>query len=130
MPAQVETNGLRVAFGPVVAVHSLDLAVQPGASVALVGRNGAGKSTTLRVLAGVLPATSGQVIVAGIDMTRDPARAKAHIGYCPDVGGLIPRATPWEHLALAAKLRGLGTEWKDRASELLDLFDLVGAADR
>ena len=50
MPAQVETSRLRVAFGPVVAVHSLDLAVQPGASVALVGRNGAGKSTTLRVL--------------------------------------------------------------------------------
>jgi ABC-2 type transport system ATP-binding protein len=84
----------------------------------------------LRVLAGVLPATSGQVIVAGIDMTRDPARAKAHIGYCPDVGGLIPRATPWEHLALAAKLRGLRPDWKDRAHELLELFDLVGAADR
>ncbi len=54
-PAQVETIGLRVAFGPVVAVHSLDLTVQPASAVALVGRNGAGKSTTLRVLAGVLP---------------------------------------------------------------------------
>ena len=129
-PAHVETIGLRVAFGTVVAVHSLDLTVQPASAVALVGRNGAGKSTTLRVLAGVLPATSGQVMVAGVDVTRDPATAKAHVGYCPDVGGLIPRATPWEHLALAAKLRGLGPEWKDRASELLDLFDLVGAADR
>src|SRR5471030_3362956 len=96
MPAQVETTGLRVAFGPVVAVHSLDLAVQPAASVALVGRNGAGKSTTLRVLAGVLPATSGEVVVAGVDVTRDPATARARVGYCPDVGGLIPRATPWE----------------------------------
>ncbi|HEY5202887.1 MAG TPA: ABC transporter ATP-binding protein [Acidothermaceae bacterium] len=129
-PAHVETIGLRVAFGPVVAVRSLDLTVQPASAVALVGRNGAGKSTTLRVLAGVLPATSGQVMVAGVDVARDPATAKAHVGYCPDVGGLIPRATPWEHLALAAKLRGLGPEWKDRASELLDLFDLVGAADR
>jgi ABC-2 type transport system ATP-binding protein len=130
MPAQVETNGLRVAFGPVVAVHSLDLAVQPGASVALVGRNGAGKSTTLRVLAGVLPATSGEVVIAGIDVSRDPAAAKARIGYCPDVGGLIPRATPWEHLALAAKLRGLRPNWTDRARALLDLFELTGAADR
>jgi ABC-2 type transport system ATP-binding protein len=130
MPAQVETNGMRVAFGPVVAVHSLDLAVQPGSSVALVGRNGAGKSTTLRVLAGVLPATSGDVVVAGIDVTRDPAAAKARVGYCPDVGGLIPRATPWEHLALAAKLRGLRPDWTERARALLDLFELAGAADR
>jgi ABC-2 type transport system ATP-binding protein len=130
MPAQVETTGLRVAFGPVVAVHSLDLAVQPGSSVALVGRNGAGKSTTLRVLAGVLPATSGDVVVAGVDVNRDPAAAKARVGYCPDVGGLIPRATPWEHLALAAKLRGLRPEWTERARALLDLFELAGAADR
>jgi ABC-2 type transport system ATP-binding protein len=130
MPAQVETTGLRVAFGPVVAVHSLDLAVQPGSSVALVGRNGAGKSTTLRVLAGVLPATSGDVVVAGVDVTRDPAGAKARVGYCPDVGGLIPRATPWEHLALAAKLRGLRPDWPERARALLDMFELAGAADR
>jgi ABC-2 type transport system ATP-binding protein len=130
MPAQVETNGLRVAFGPVVAVHSLDLAVQPGASIALVGRNGAGKSTTLRVLAGVLPATSGEVVVSGIDVNRDPAAAKARVGYCPDVGGLIPRATPWEHLALAAKLRGMRPDWTERAHELLELFELAGVADR
>jgi len=130
MPAQVETSRLRVAFGPVVAVHSLDLAVQPGSSVALVGRNGAGKSTTLRVLAGVLPATSGDVFVAGVDVVRDPAAAKARIGYCPDVGGLIPRATPWEHLALAAKLRGLRPDWTERARALLELFELAGAADR
>src|SRR5665213_2953179 len=130
MPSRIETVGLKVAFGPVVAVHSLDLCVPPGSSVALVGRNGAGKSTTLRVLAGVLPPTDGDVRVAGVDVRRNPAAAKARVGYCPDVGGLIPRATPWEHLALAAKLRGLGPDWKERASELLDLFDLVGAADR
>jgi ABC-2 type transport system ATP-binding protein len=130
MPAQVQTIGLRVAFGAVIAVDSLDLAVQPASSVALVGRNGAGKSTTLRVLAGVLPATSGEVRVAGVDVTRDPAGAKARVGYCPDVGGLIPRATAWEHLALAAKLRGLRPDWPQRAQYLLEQFDLLSAADR
>jgi ABC-2 type transport system ATP-binding protein len=130
MPAQVQTIGLRVAFGAVIAVDSLDLAVQPASSVALVGRNGAGKSTTLRVLAGVLPATSGEVRVAGVDVTRDPAGAKARVGYCPDVGGLIPRATAWEHLALAAKLRGLRPDWPRRAESLLEQFDLLSAADR
>ena len=63
--------------------------------MALVGRNGAGKSTTLRVLAGVLPPTAGTVRVAGIDAVARPVSgASARVGYCPDVGGLIPRATP------------------------------------
>ena len=107
-----------------------DLTLAAGASVALVGRNGAGKSTTLRVLAGVLPPTSGRVRVGGVDVSEDPAAAKARVGYCPDVGGLIPRATPWEHLQLGATLRGLATGWQDRARELLDRFDLGAVTDR
>jgi ABC-2 type transport system ATP-binding protein len=126
----VDVHGLTVSFGPVVAVDSLDLALPAGSSLALVGRNGAGKSTTLRVLAGVLPPSRGTVRVAGVDAVRDPSGAKTRVGYCPDVGGLIPRATPWEHLQLAATLRGMRRGWEERASDLLDRFDLGGVADR
>ena len=126
----VEVQGLRVLFGPVVGVDSIDLIVRPGSAVALVGRNGAGKSTTLRVLAGVLPPTEGTVRLAGLDIREDRERVKERVGYCPDVGGLIPRATPWEHLALAAKMRRMPTGWEYRARDLLDRFDLGGAADR
>jgi len=126
----VDVRGLRVTFGQVHAVDDLDLRVPPGGSVALVGRNGAGKSTTLRVLGGVLPPSSGTVWVGGIDAAREPRRAREVVGYCPDVGGLIPRATPWEHLQLAARLRGMGPGWEDRATDLLTRFDLAGAADR
>ncbi len=129
-PSPLHLRALTVAYGPVAAVTGLDLRVAAGASVALIGRNGAGKSTTLRVLAGLLPPTGGQALVAGIDVARDPARARAAVGYCPDVGGLIPRATPWEHLALAARLRAMDPGWEDRAADLLDRFDLAGAADR
>ena len=59
MSAVVEARGLTVAFGPVVAVDGFDLTVPARATLALVGRNGAGKSTTLKVLAGVLPPTTG-----------------------------------------------------------------------
>jgi ABC-2 type transport system ATP-binding protein len=52
------------------------------------------------------------------------------VGYCPDVGGLIPRATPWEHLELAARLRGLPSGWQERARDLLERFDLAAEADR
>ena len=120
---------LRVDFGDVHAVAGFDLSVAAGTSVALVGRNGAGKSTTMRVLAGVLPATSGRVRVAGVEAAADPAGVRSLVGYCPDVGGLIPRATPWEHLQLAARLRGL-TGWQDHAQDLLERFDLGSAADR
>ena len=123
-------SGLVVDFGEVRAVAGFDLSVGAGTSVALVGRNGAGKSTTMRVLAGVLPPTSGTVIVGGVDASRDPSAVRALVGYCPDVGGLIPRATPWEHLQLAARLRGMGPAWQTRATDLLERFDLAGVADR
>ncbi len=123
-------EGLVVDFGHVRAVAGFDLSVAAGASVALIGRNGAGKSTTMRVLAGVLPPTAGRVLVAGVDAAADPVGARTAVGYCPDVGGLIPRATPLEHLQLAARLRGLAPGWERRAEELLVRFDLLPAADR
>ncbi len=126
----VAVQGLRVVFGDLTAVVGLDLEVGAGRSVALVGRNGAGKSTSLKVLAGVLPASSGSVRLAGVDALRHPIEAKRVTGYCPDVGGLVPRATPWEHLQLAARMRGMGPQWQDRARDLLERFDLGGAAHR
>ncbi len=128
--AGVDVRGLIVTFGAVNAVDGLNLLVPQGAGVALVGRNGAGKSTSLRVLGGVLPASSGVVRVAGVDAVADPQAARARVGYCPDVGGLIPRATPWEHLQLAAHMRELSVGWQQRAEHLLDRFDLAGSAHR
>jgi len=126
----LQVEGLVVDFGEVRAVDGFDLSVAAGTSVALVGRNGAGKSTTMRVLGGVLPPTSGRVVVAGTDAAADPSAVRAKVGYCPDVGGLIPRATPWEHLQLAARLRGMAPGWEERARDLLDRFELTEAADR
>jgi ABC-2 type transport system ATP-binding protein len=128
--ALVEVRDLQVAFGRVPAVDGIDLTVAAGAALGLLGRNGAGKSTTLKVLAGVLPASGGRVRVGGVDVTGDPSAARAIVGYCPDVGGLIPRATPWEHLQLAARLRRLAPGWQDRARDLLERFDLAADADR
>jgi ABC-2 type transport system ATP-binding protein len=131
MGSVVEVRDLRVAFGEVIAVDHLELTVRGGASVALVGRNGAGKSTTLRSIAGVVPPTAGEITVAGVSVNADPIGARAKVGYCPDTGGLIPRATPWEHLLLAAQLRGLPSgSWEQRAEDLLDRFELRDAADR
>ncbi|HET6154473.1 MAG TPA: ABC transporter ATP-binding protein [Marmoricola sp.] len=126
---RVRIEGLVVRFGSVEAVRGIDLTAYAGRATALLGRNGAGKSTTMRVLAGVIPPTDGAVLVDGIDVRRDPLAVKRLTGYCPDVGGLVPRATPWEHLQLAARLRRL-EGWEDRAADILDRFELAGAAHR
>jgi ABC-2 type transport system ATP-binding protein len=126
----VEVNALWVRFGPVDAVRGIDLSVPAGTATALLGRNGAGKSTTMRVLAGVIPPTGGLVTVDGMNIRQHTMAVKQITGYCPDVGGLVPRATPWEHLQLAARLRRLEPGWEVRARDLLERFDLGGAMNR
>src|SRR4030095_5229991 len=91
----VDVRGLQVRFEAVDAVANVDLRVPRGGAGALVGPNEAGKSTTRRVLAGVLPPSAGTVRVAGVDVVDDPVAARHVSGYCPGVGGLGPRATPW-----------------------------------
>lgn len=125
----VLVDGLRVQFESVEAVTGVDLRVEQGQSMALLGRNGAGKSTTMRVLAGVVPPTSGTALVGGYDVRDATLEAKRVVGYCPDVGGLVPRATPWEHLQLSARLRDLG-DWEMRGRALLERFDLGDVAHR
>jgi ABC-2 type transport system ATP-binding protein len=126
----VDISNLWVRFGSVDAVRGIDLQVSAGAATALLGRNGAGKSTTMRVLAGVIPPTGGRVLVDGLDVHTQALAVKRVTGYCPDVGGLVPRATPWEHLQLSARLRRLPDGWESRARDLLERFDLGGAAHR
>src|SRR5438105_5695115 len=111
MSPLVEVQSLHVRFGQVDAVRGISFTVGPGAATALLGRNGAGKSTTMRVLAGVIPPSGGQVSVAGFDVATQVMAVKRLVGYCPDVGGLVPRATPWEHLQLAARLRRM-EDWE------------------
>src|SRR3954471_13597485 len=125
----IDVRSLHVRFGEVEAVAGVHLEAYAGHATALLGRNGAGKSTTMRVLAGVVPPTAGSAMVAGYDVATHPLEVKRAVGYCPDVGGLVPRATPWEHLQLSARLRGL-SDWQPRARDLLERFDLSAAAHR
>lgn len=125
----VLVDGLRVRFGAVEAVTDVDLRVEQGQAMALLGRNGAGKSTTMRVLAGVVPPSAGTATVGGYDVRESTIEAKRAVGYCPDVGGLVQRATPWEHLQLSARLREL-PRWEARGRQLLERFELGAVAHR
>ena len=100
----VRLAGLTRAFGDEVAVDQLDLTVAPGELFGLVGPDGAGKTTTLRMLAGVLPPTAGDAFVAGVSVANDPEGAKPHLAYMAQRFGLYEDLTVAENLAFYADL--------------------------
>jgi ABC-2 type transport system ATP-binding protein len=130
--ARIEVTGLTVEYpGGVRAVDGVDLRVDPGSVHALLGGNGAGKSTTLRVLAGGMPPSSGKVLVAGYDVSDRRAidDARAVTGYCPDTGGLPPALTVRECVGLALASVGATGRWP-QAFDLAGELDLTGVLDR
>lgn len=97
-------NGLTRRFGDITAVDGLTFDVSPGELFGIVGPDGAGKTTTLRMLAGVLRPTSGEVQVAGVDVRADPESVKPHIAYMAQRFGLYEDLTVAENLAFYADL--------------------------
>lgn len=104
----IEVRGLRKVYGRVVAVERVDFQVQAGEFVALIGHNGAGKSTTIRALTGQIQPTEGQVFVDGVDALADPGEARRRFGYVPEDPKLYDYLTAREFLELVAELRGGG----------------------
>lgn len=112
--------GLSKSFPGVHAVDHLSFDVRPGEIFGLVGPDGAGKSTTLRMLAGVMPADGGSAMVAGFDVLREPESAKHHLSYMPQRFGLYEDLTVDENIRFYADLFGVPrAERERRSSELL-----------
>lgn len=105
MPPLLEVEKLERRDGPRVRVAGVRLSVQRGEVVGLLGLNGAGKSTTLSAIAGVLAPTKGSIRIEGVDIARDPGRAKALLGFLPEQPPLYPELTVDEYLTFAARLR-------------------------
>ncbi|HVE63508.1 MAG TPA: ABC transporter ATP-binding protein [Mycobacteriales bacterium] len=129
-PLALSAVGLTKDYRGHQALRGIDLRVKPGEVVGLLGPTGAGTSTTMKICAGVARPTRGQVHLAGIDLSADPVGARRLLGYVPDVGGLFPRLTGWEHLELAARLHALPPTWLPRAHELIGSLGLGDAAGR
>jgi ABC-2 type transport system ATP-binding protein len=115
-------RGLRRTYGEVVALDQLDLEVARGECVALIGHNGSGKTTTLRLVAGLLEPTAGEVIVAGDDVRLD--RSRAALAFVPDNPLLYGDLTVREHLELIGVAHGMGAGLDQRIAGLLDRLDL------
>lgn len=123
----LEVAGLTRRFGTRTVVDGLTFTAAPGTVTGLLGPNGCGKSTTMKLLAGALVASDGRAWFDGAPLGVNEIASKARTGFVPDVGGLFPRLTGLEHLELAARLYQL-RDWEARADELLVLLDLARSA--
>ena len=118
--AVIELQSASRSYGSRVALLPCDLVVPGGAVVGLLGANGAGKTTLLSLVTTLLPPTSGQVIVAGHDVTADPLAVRRSLGYVPEHAACYEGLTADETLELAAAVRGLPeATWRPRADRLL-----------
>jgi branched-chain amino acid transport system ATP-binding protein len=106
----LEIRNLETGYGETQIIHGLDLAVGEGRLLAVLGRNGAGKTTVLKAIMGLLPATRGSIAFRGEEITRRSCYdiARSGIAYVPETRDIFPSLTVAENLALAARLRPVG----------------------
>ncbi|MBI5589388.1 MAG: ABC transporter ATP-binding protein [Deltaproteobacteria bacterium] len=121
---------LSKTYGGTVAVSDVNLHVQPGEVFGFIGPNGAGKTTTIKMMAGLLSPTKGSVFIDGVDMAKDPVRAKLKIGLIPDRPFLYEKLTAMEFLQFTAGLYHVAKQaFAEKSRELLGRFSLSDRAD-
>ena len=122
--AVVETRALARRFGDFVAVQGLDLKINEGEVFGLLGPNGSGKTTTIRMLCGLLEPSSGGARVAGVEVTESPEQIKQRIGYMSQKFGLYEDLTVRENLEFSAGIYGLRGDRRARIDEVVQFIGL------
>lgn len=123
----IDVQGLTRRFGDFVAVDHLSFSVKPGEIFGFLGANGAGKSTTIRMLCGLLAPTSGTAIVGGVDVGRDPEAVKRRIGYMSQRFSLYELLTVDQNIQFYGGIYGLtGERFAARRQFVLDMAGLHG----
>lgn len=126
-PVALSLRGVRKTYGKVVALDEFNLDIAAGECVVLIGHNGSGKTTAVRIAAGQLKPTAGHATVLGSDVHRgrDTQRARAQLAFVPDSPVLYPDLTVAEHLQLVGIAHGATEGLDDRGEALLREFDLT-----
>jgi ABC-2 type transport system ATP-binding protein len=126
----LDARGLTKWYGGLLAVADVSFTVDAGEVLGYVGPNGSGKTTTVNMVTGLIPPTSGEVRFRGCRIDVDPVGYRRHVGYVPEEPHLYPYLTGREHLELVANLRRLDHEIAARRIEaLLDLLGLDAFRD-
>jgi branched-chain amino acid transport system ATP-binding protein len=127
-PQELVVSDLAVRYGGVSAVRSVSFTVGAGQSVGLIGANGAGKTSTLRALMGLVPRAAGSVRFGDRDLTRVPARdmVRLGIGYVPEGRHVFAGLSVEKNLLLGAYARRWNGDTKDTLASVYDLFPVLG----
>lgn len=129
-PTPLSVEGLSVAYGERRAVERLTFTVRPGEIYGLLGSNGAGKSSTIKAIVGLVKPSAGRIRVFGIDAVASSMRAKERIGYVPETSLLYEALTPREFLEFVASVRRIDpASASSRASNYAGAFQLQGEFD-
>ncbi len=127
----IEVENLFKKFGELQAVKDLSFKVEKGKIWGLLGPNAAGKTTTMRILTGYLPATDGKASVAGFDVFQQPNELKKNIGYLPEVLPLYPEMTVHSFLDFVAEIKQTpSSERKDAVEKVIDISGLASVRGR
>jgi len=127
----ITANNLHKSFGSVKAVRGLSLNIPAGEIYGLVGADGAGKTTTLRLLVGALKIDSGEATVFGYDVNKQIEQVRMNIGYLSQRFSLYEDLTVLENIRFFSEVRGLkANEWQPRCMEILDFVGLAPFKDR
>jgi ABC-2 type transport system ATP-binding protein len=127
----ITTKNLTKRYGDKLAVNDLSFSVAPGEVLGFLGANGAGKSTTMRMIAGFISPTAGQVSVCGHDIETAPVQAKACMGYLPEGAPSYGEMTVGEFLDFVADVRGLkGERRRERRDVVIDRLGLSPVVDQ
>ncbi len=121
----IELSHLVKRFGELVAVNDLSLKVNQGEFFAVLGPNAAGKTTTIKILTGLIKPTSGTARVAGFDVQTDPLEARKRMAYVPDFPFLYDKLTPWEFFRFIGQIFSLkNRRIESSARALVERFNL------
>lgn len=122
----LSVRGLRVKYGAIEVIHGIDIDVAEGECVALIGANGAGKSSTLRAISGLVPTAAGTVSFEGQDITNRSGHevVKAGITMCPEGRQVFPQMTTVQNLRMGAYARSDNDQASD-LEEMMDMFPIL-----
>jgi ABC-2 type transport system ATP-binding protein len=115
----IELVGLKKFFGELKAVNGIDLLVPKGEFFAVLGPNAAGKTTTIKMIAGLMKPSEGHIKVAGFDIQKDPLEARSRLAYVPDFPFLYDKLTPWEFIVFTGEIFQMERSVIDRTGKAL-----------
>ena len=122
----VEVRSIARRFGKILAVDDVSFEIFPGEIFGILGPNGSGKTTTIRILCGLLQPTAGTARVAGIAVVKDPDAVKSRIGYMSQAFGLYRDLTIEENLRFYAGIYDLESHWRERVSWAVQTMHITG----